>query len=66
MARSHGLNDEEHAAIRALLEAAPAPPSNHAVWIYPESAGLVWVDRSAQPPIVKLTPQGRAYAVAED
>ncbi|MDP9255643.1 MAG: hypothetical protein M3Q31_03670 [Actinomycetota bacterium] len=61
MARTHGLNDEEDAAIHALQEAAPAPPADHPVWAYLVSTSLVWIDKGVQPPTVRLTPYGRSY-----
>jgi CelD/BcsL family acetyltransferase involved in cellulose biosynthesis len=61
VARSHGLNDEEHAAIRALQEAAPTPPVEHPVWVCLVSSSLVWIDRGVMPATVRLTPTGRSY-----
>ena len=61
MARPHGLNDEEYAAIRALQEASLASHVEHPVWTFLASSSLVWIDRSVQPPTVRLTPRGRSY-----
>jgi hypothetical protein len=58
---SHGLNDEEYAALRALQEAAPAPPVTDPVWSFMLSAGIVSIDKAARPPTVRLTPAGRRY-----
>jgi hypothetical protein len=61
MAHSHGLTDEEHAAIRALQEGGFAPAVTNPVWEYLLSVGLVRVDTEVRPPTVRLTPSGRSY-----
>jgi hypothetical protein len=55
------LTDAELAALRALQEAAPAPPVTEPVWGFRLSAGLVWIDKSAAPVTVRLAPAGRRY-----
>ena len=59
--RSHGLTDEEYAAIRALQEAGVVPAVTSPVWEYLLSVGLVLVDTDVRPPPVRLTPSGRSY-----
>lgn len=61
MPHSHGLNDAEYAALRALQEAASAPPATSPVWGFMLSAGLVWIDWQVRPPAVRLTTAGRSY-----
>jgi hypothetical protein len=59
--RSHGLHDEEYAALRQLQRGAPAPPADHPVWTYLLAQNLVWIDWEVRPPTVRLTPGGRSY-----
>jgi hypothetical protein len=61
VAHSHGLTDEEYAAIRALQEGGVVPPVTNPVWEYVRSVGLVRVDSDVRPPTVRLTPSGRSY-----
>jgi hypothetical protein len=61
VAHSHGLTDEEYAAIRALQEGGVAPAVTNPVWEYLLSVGLVRVDSDVRPPTVRLTPTGRSY-----
>jgi hypothetical protein len=61
VAHSHGLTDEEYAAIRALQEAGVVPAVTNLVWEYLLSVGLVRVDTDVRPPTVRLTPSGRSY-----
>lgn len=62
VAHSYGLNDAEHAAMRALQGAGPAPPPDNAVWGFLVWSGLVFIDSAANPPVVRLTTLGRGYA----
>ncbi len=61
VAHSHGLTDEEYAAIRALQEGGVAPAVTNPVWEYLLSVGLVRVDTDVRPPTVRLTPTGHSY-----
>jgi hypothetical protein len=61
MARPYGLTDDEYRAIRQLQDGVPAPPWHCPVWIGPLSASIVWIDRSVDPPAVRLTSDGRTY-----
>jgi hypothetical protein len=56
VARSHGLTDEEYAAIRALQEGGVAPAVTNPVWEYLLSVDLVRVDSEVRPRTVRLTP----------
>jgi hypothetical protein len=58
---SHGLTDEEYAAIGALQEGGVVPTVTSRVWEYLLSVGLVRVDTEVRPPTVRLTPSGRSY-----
>jgi hypothetical protein len=62
MVHERGVNDYEYLALRQLQEGEPAPAAGFAVWGYLQSIGLVWVDRRRQPPVVRLTPEGRRYS----
>ena len=61
MAHSHGLTDEEYAAIRALQEGGVVPAVTNPVWEYLLSVSLVRIDTEVRPPTVRLTPAGRSY-----
>jgi hypothetical protein len=61
VAHSHGLTDEEYAAIRALQEAGAVPSVTSPVWEYLLSVGLVRVDTDVRPATVRLTAAGRSY-----
>jgi hypothetical protein len=66
MVRARGVNDYEYLALRQLQAGTAAPPPGLPVWGYLLSIGLVWIDRQAQPPIVRLTPEGRRYSTDDD
>jgi hypothetical protein len=55
------LSDEQYAAMRALHRGEPAPPASAAVWPVLLSLGMVWIDKSGDPPVVRLTSIGRNY-----
>jgi hypothetical protein len=64
VAHSYGLNENEHAAMRALQEAAPMPAVTDPVWMFLVWSGLVFIDSAADPPAVRLTTLGRRYATS--
>jgi hypothetical protein len=55
------LTDEQFAAIRALQRGEPAARANEAIWRALQSLGMVWIDKSGDPHVVRLTPIGRNY-----
>jgi hypothetical protein len=61
VAHSHGLTDEEYAAIRALQEGGVVPAVTNPLWEYLLSVGLVRVDTDVRPATVRLTAVGRSY-----
>ena len=65
MARTDGLSDEELEALRALQEGGEPPLADEPIWDYLVLERLVWIDRGAHPPRVRLTPQGLARLAAE-
>jgi hypothetical protein len=62
MVHARGVNEYEYLALRQLQQGEPAPPASFTVWGYLLSIGLVWIDRHTQPPVVRLTPEGRGYS----
>ncbi len=61
MAHPWDLTVEQFAAIRALQHGEPAPPVADPVWTGLLALGMVWIDASSEPPVVRLTAVGRNY-----
>jgi hypothetical protein len=59
--RWRGVNDDECYALRQLQEGGSPPAASFPVWEYPRAIGLVWIDESVTPPVIRLTSQGRSY-----
>jgi hypothetical protein len=57
----YGLDEEEHAALIALITNQARPPVNDPIWTAAEFAGLVTVDRDVNPPTLTLTRTGARY-----
>ncbi|MDX6540021.1 MAG: hypothetical protein QOI71_1631 [Gaiellales bacterium] len=55
------LTDDEFAAIRALQRGEAAPPIGDPVWRGLLEMWMVWIDKSGDPHVVRLTPIGRNY-----
>ncbi|MDX6618604.1 MAG: hypothetical protein QOK36_990 [Gaiellales bacterium] len=55
------LSEEQFEAIRALQRGAPASPVDDEVWSSLLAMGMVWIDESGEPALVRLTPIGRNY-----
>jgi hypothetical protein len=52
---------KQFAAVPALQRREPAPHANEAIWRALQSLSMVWIDRSGDPHVVRLTPIGRNY-----
>ena len=61
MAHPWDLSDEQFEAIRALQRQAPAPRANDPVWRGLQTLSMIWIDKNADPHIVRLTAIGRNY-----
>jgi hypothetical protein len=55
------FSDEEFKAIAALQRGSPAPSPADRVWASLVTIGMVWIDESSEPPVVRLTAIGRNY-----
>jgi hypothetical protein len=62
VAPAYRLTDFEQTVLAALQEAAPVPALSHSVWDALLLMGLVWLDKTKFPRVMRLTPEGRRYA----
>jgi hypothetical protein len=55
------LSVEQFAAIRALQRGEQVPAADDPVWTELLELGMVWIDESSEPPVVRLTAVGGNY-----
>ena len=61
MAHPWDLTVEQFSAIRALQQGLPAPPASDRVWTELLALGMVWIDESSDPAVMRPTALGRNY-----